>query len=337
MMEILTIEDSLIWDEFVDKSPYATIFHKWGFLTTIEKHTGYTLLPYGMYVQEKLVCIFPVFLKTQYGMSVLFSPPPGTGVPYMGFVMSSDYDGLTQSGKENRLKEITQEITKAFAEFSPIYVSIQLIPAFADIREFKWNGYSVEPLFTYSLITDASLDDIFKGFSRSTKHLLRKIIDNKLTIEMKESTDLLPLCEILSKRYEDQGLRFPLISMEYLQDLLRLYPDNIKLYYVYEDDNIIGSNLAIIYNKKVISWMGTPKPNVSLPVNDFIFWELIKIAKDANSAFVIGGADTRRICSFKSRFNPSLETNYRVCRRKKTGAVAEWAYLNVYKKSGLLK
>jgi len=336
-MQILIIDDSILWDEFVDQSPYGTIFHKWGFLKTIEKHTGYTLLSYGMYVKNRLICIFPAFLKTNYGVNVVLSPPPRTGVPYMGFLMGSDYDALTQSGKEVRMKEMTQEVAKKLDEFSPIYVSFQLVPAFSDIRGFKWSGYSVEPLFTYYLPTDSSLDEIFKGFSRSTRNLVKKIIDNKFNMEMRESTDFAPFFEILSRRYGEQSMRFPLISIEYLEDLLGLYPDNIKLYYVYDENkNIIGSNLAIIYKGKVVSWLGTPKPEVDLPVNDLIFWELIKISKDTNSVFEIGGADTERLCAFKSRFNPSLETNYRVFRRRNIGAVAEWVYMNVYKKSNAL-
>lgn len=333
-MEILIIDDSRIWDDFIDSSPYGTIFHKRGFLETIEKHTGYTLLPYGMYAKDKLVCVFPVFLKTNYGVNVILSPPPRTGVPYMGFVMSEEYDTLTQNGKEVRMREVILELTGKLDEFSPIYISIQVIPSFIDVREFKWNDYSIEPLFTYYLPTDAPLEEILKGFSRSTRNAIKRIIENKFNIEIKESTDLDPFYEILSKRYEEQGIRFPIVSIEYLGDLLRLYPDNIRPYYVYDEDkNILGSSLAIIYKDKVISWMGTPKPDVSLPVNDLIFWELIKIAKDTNRIFEIGGADTRRLCTFKARFNPSLETNYRVFRRRNIGAMAEWVYMNIYKKS----
>jgi len=334
MMQILTIDNSGEWDDFVDNSPYGTFFHKWDFLKTIEKHTGHTLLPYGAYQKDRLVCIFPAFLKNNYGLRVVLSPPPSTGVPYMGFVMGSDYDGLTQSGKEVLLKETTTGIIGKLEEFSPIYISAQLIPAFNDVREFKWKGYSIEPLFTYSLPTDSSLDEIFKGFSRSTKHIIKGIKSNKYDIKMIESNELIPFCDLLSKRYDEQHIRFPIVSREYLADLLRLYPDNIKLYYVYDGNgSIIGANMAVIYKDKVISWLGTPKPEVDLPVNELLFWEFVKKAKDSNRAFEIGGADTQRLCAFKSRFNPSLETSYRVVRRGNIGAVAEWVYLNVYKKS----
>lgn len=333
-MQLLVIDDSSIWDDFVDRSPYGTLFHKWGFLKTIEKHTGYTLLPYGMYSDDKLICIFPAFLRANYGLNVVLSPPPRTGVPYMGFALGSDHDELTQNGKEVRLREIVKLITEKLEEISPAYVSFQLTPFLDDIREFKWNDYSVDPLFTYYLPTDALLDDIFSGFSRSTRNLLNKIRKNKFNMEMKESNDIALFSDMLSKRYEEQGIRFPITNMDYLTDLLRLYPDNIKLYYVYDENgNIIGSSIVIIFKDKVISWLGTPKPDVDLPVNELLFWELVKIAKETGRMFEIGGADTQRLCSFKSRFNPSLETNYRVFRRRNIGVVAEWVYLNLYKKS----
>jgi len=336
-MQISIIHERDVWDRFIDQSPYGTIFHRWDFLKTVEKHTGYTLLTYGIYVKDKLACIFPAFIKTKYRVNAIFSPPPSTGIPYMGFVMSSEYNNLTQSGKEIILKEIVQGITEKFDEFAPIYVSVQLIPNLNDIREFKWNGYLIDPLFTYYLPTDTSLEGIFKGFSRSTKRSMRGIIDNIFKMEMRESADFTYFYRLLSKRYQEQGMRLPIIKKEYLEDLKQFYPDNIRLYYVYdESNNIIGTNLVILYNGKVISWLGTPKPDVSLPVNELIFWELIKIAKDTNSIFEIGGADTRQLCSFKSGFNSSLETNYRVFRRRKVGAVTEWVYLNIYKKSNSL-
>lgn len=335
MMQVSGIDDSQRWNEFVDRSPYGTVFHKWDFLKMISKHTGYIMLPYGVFDDEDLVCIFPAFIKRTYGVNVIFSPPPRTGIPYMGLVLSSEYDNLTQTGKEVRLGEITKGITEKLEEFSPIYVAIQLIPAFNDVREFKWNGYSVEPLYTYYIPDDISLDEILEGFSRSTKRLVKAIKKNKYNMKMIESSDLTQFYDYLSRRYEEQNLKLPIENVEYLEDLLRLYPDNIKLFYVLnEKDKIIGSNLVIIYNKKVISWLGTPKPDVDLPVNEFIFWELIKLSKNTDSMFEIGGADTRHLCSFKSRFNPSLETNYRVSKHNNLGAMAEWAYLNLYKKKG---
>jgi hypothetical protein len=334
MIQVSTMDDSRIWDDFVDQSPYGTLFHKWGFLKTIEKHTGYKLLPYAVYDEEDLVCLYPSFVKTNYGMNVILSPPPRTGVPYMGFVLGADYDDLTQSGKEKRLKEITKLTTEKIEELSPIYTSVQLTPSFNDIREFKWNGFSVEPLFTYYIPTETSLDEILKGFSRSTRRLIKGIKNNKYNMEMTESDSIAPFCQFLSKRYEEQNLKFPIESTEYLEDLLELYPDNIRLFYVHDENNdIIGSNIVVSYKNKVISWLGTPKPEVDLPVNELIFWELIKLSKKNDSIFEIGGADTEHLCSFKSRFNPLLETNYRIFWHNNLGAIAEWFYLNVYRKS----
>lgn len=48
-MTVTMINDKDLWDRFVDESPYGLLFHKWDFLHIIEKHTGYQLLPYGVY------------------------------------------------------------------------------------------------------------------------------------------------------------------------------------------------------------------------------------------------------------------------------------------------
>jgi hypothetical protein len=44
--EARVIWDRELWDGFVDASPYGTLFHKWGFLRIVEKHTGYKLFLY---------------------------------------------------------------------------------------------------------------------------------------------------------------------------------------------------------------------------------------------------------------------------------------------------
>ena len=48
-MAISIIDDSELWDRTVDQSPYGLLFHKWDFLKIAEKHTGWKLLPYGVY------------------------------------------------------------------------------------------------------------------------------------------------------------------------------------------------------------------------------------------------------------------------------------------------
>src|SRR5665647_3548673 len=72
------------WDQFVETSPQGSLFHKWDFLKTVERHSMHRFLPYGVYSGEELRCIFPFFIGRDHGLTVMNSPPPNTQIPYLG-------------------------------------------------------------------------------------------------------------------------------------------------------------------------------------------------------------------------------------------------------------
>ena len=73
-----------LWDSTVDQSPYGLLFHKWDFLKIAEKHTGWMLLPYGVYKGKRLLSLFPLFYKRDLLIKSVFSPPPLSCIPYLG-------------------------------------------------------------------------------------------------------------------------------------------------------------------------------------------------------------------------------------------------------------
>jgi hypothetical protein len=60
-MVVELLEDKKRWDQFVETSPQGSLFHKWDFLKTVERHSKYRFLPYCVYSGEELRCIFPFF------------------------------------------------------------------------------------------------------------------------------------------------------------------------------------------------------------------------------------------------------------------------------------
>jgi hypothetical protein len=90
-MAIKYITDQNQWDKFIDDSPYDLIYHKWNYLKLVEKYTHYEFLPCGIYKGEHLLCVFPLFLKKIFCIKLLFSPPPQSGIPYLGPVIEKDY------------------------------------------------------------------------------------------------------------------------------------------------------------------------------------------------------------------------------------------------------
>ena len=118
-MAISIIDDRELWDSTVDQSPYGLLFHKWDFLKIAEKHTGWTLLPYGVYKGKRLLSLFPLFYKRDLLIKSVFSPPPLSCIPYLGPTMNAGYDGLKPSTRESDLQAVVDEVTAAIRKLSP--------------------------------------------------------------------------------------------------------------------------------------------------------------------------------------------------------------------------
>jgi len=132
-MAIKLISKKDKWDKFLANNPNALLYHKWDFLKVVEKHTGYELLPYGVYKGEQLIAIFPLFYKRMALLKFLFSPPPGSGVPYLGPVLDKEYDFLKQDKKESFINQVAEEIDTVVKKIGPNYFAVTLVPNFKDI------------------------------------------------------------------------------------------------------------------------------------------------------------------------------------------------------------
>jgi hypothetical protein len=330
-MAIMLIDDRGIWDKFVDESPYSFLSHKWDFLKIAEKYSGYGLHTYGFYKGEELLGIYPLFFKSFNGFKMFFSPPPRKGIPYLGFLVSKEYDRLKQSKRESLLNQFLEEMEVEVEKYSPDYMLIYTVPNFLDMRFFKWNDYCVAPDFTYVVNLNRPAEEIWANLHKDLRRDIKHAESSGL--ELKESTDLSIFHERQEKRYREKAANFS-IDVKYLQGLRDTYPDNIHIYYIYNNEGqVVSASIAQEYKGRVLGWMGLAKSVGH--ANEFMIWKLIEGAKSKGfDKFEIAGANVRSQCQFKSRFNPSLEVCYHIYKKSHLGRTAEWAYANLYE--GLL-
>lgn len=330
-MAIKTITNSKQWDSFVDNSPYGLIFHKWDFLKLAEKYTGYQFLPYGVFKGDRLICVFPLFYKKILGVKLLFSPPPQSGIPYLGPVFDNSYDILKQDKKESYLDHIVEEMDAEIKKIAPHYTSVLLLPEFSDIRPFLWRNYGAYPRYTYTIDLAPELSDIWDGLTPNCRQNIRK--GEKLKCLMKKCDDTSVLTDLLSERYNEQGLNFS-INSDYLKEAMALYPESLILNGLYDEDTLVGVTLNQVY-KKYIGWMGLPKPktNKYTYTNECLIWKLIEQAKTMGlSKFEISGANKQNLCRYRAKFNPKLEMYFIIVKKDLLGRIAEAFYLNFIKK-----
>lgn len=331
-MVIKLIEDKEIWDDLVDKSPYGLLFHKMNFLNIMAKYSGCKLLPYGIYKGNELVAIFPLFFMNRKNiLRGFFSPPPRTGVPYLGFVMEQKYDLLKQDKKENYINIMVDDFNGENKKCLSNYVNISTVPNFVDIRAFKWSEYSVIPHYTYIVDLSSSLENIWNGMHGQYRNFIKKT-ENRVTIEKSENVKA--FYEMMTNRYNDQGINSPLASSSYLEDIFKNFKDNMSLFFAYDDNEIVvGALLTIFYKKRYIAWLGAVKPKDNIYANEYLIWKSLEIAKkEKYEKYEILGAEIKRLCLFKSKFNPSLEIFFHISKKDATGRLSEWVYFNCLKK-----
>jgi len=330
-MSVELIGDQALWDEFVERSPYGLLFHRWDFLRIMEKHTRYQLFPYGIYRGNELICIFPLFYRYYNGLNMVFSPPPLTSVPYLGPVMAPVYDTLKQRRKETYLNTISDGIEAEIKRFTPDYTNFSFVPKFKDVRPFKWNGYNSEIFYTYYFSLDGTIESIWNNLDRECKKAIKASEDLGLTL--RESNDTDTYYDIVKERYIEQGLNVPLISRTYLKELESTFPNEIKLYYLYKSDQIINIAINIEYKNKFIYWLGGVNLDKSIYSLEYLLWEIIKMKKSQGfTEMEIEGANVKRICAFKSKFNPTLAYAFNVYKKGFKGELAEFAYKNFIRK-----
>ncbi|HEY3272412.1 MAG TPA: GNAT family N-acetyltransferase [Methanocella sp.] len=330
-MTISLIDDRELWDRTVDQSPYGLLFHKWDFLKIAEKHTGWKLLPYGIYKGEKLLSLFPLYYKKDFMLKTVFSPPPMSCIPYLGPTMNAGYLSAKASTRESELQQVVDEVSAEIRKMSPSFVYAQLPPMYKDVRPYKWNGFTEVSRFTYFIDLDQPIDSILKGFDKNLRWTLKKV--GELPLEIRQTADTDTFCKLVGNRYREQGLTFPIASPRYLDDLLKAYPDNLKMYFLYNGKEIASVIIICIYKGRLIYWMGNARLDSGIAGNDFMIWSCIKMAKEEGCReFELQGACERRLWHFKSKYNPRLEVFYAITKKDELGKAAEWAYFNIKRK-----
>ena len=330
-MNIETINDKQEWDMFVDNSYNGMLFHKWDFLKTVEKHANTKLVTCGIYKGDTLVALFPFFIMKNGFLKFIFTSPPKAMMTYSGVVLSKDFGELKQNKKEGIMEGIVNSINQILAEISPDFFYTILTPGIEDVREFKWNSYEISPSYTYVLDLTKPINGIWSEFKNTTRKKIKKIENNaNITIEKVERADI--IYSLLKDRYAEQGLHSPVLSNRYLNELIRAYPENIEAYVAKDiDGEVLTGKLVIKYKDRYINWIGDMKTE-DASLQDYIMWKFIEKAKsEGYTVFDFGGANTKRLCAFKAKFNPRLELYFSITRKNLLGRISEWMYNLVYR------
>ncbi len=317
------------WDMIVENSPHGTIFHTWEWLKIVEKHVNMRLYPIIGTRGTTVVGIYPIFLHKRLLKSV-FSPPPWVAVPYLGPVIL-EYEKLKQDKKESIFIEFQRSVDDFIREEMRAHYSlIKTAPGIIDARPFKWNGYMVEPIYNYVIDLRKGADFAWKMFKRELRKNISIAQKKEISVSEGSKEELEWIYETIVTRYEEQNRKTSL-SKGYLIDLFNTFhPQNMKIFVAKYNGDIISGAIKICYKNKLLSWIGHAKTELRGIPNDLLQWEVIKWAVEHGLEYYeLVGANTERLCHYKSKYNPNLSICFSA--KKYLSALAKLGEITYFK------
>lgn len=330
-IEVSLADDADIerWNDYVERSPHGSVFHRYDFLRVLADHSGGELYPLIGYKGQEPVGLFPVFELKRGPVSAVFSPPPQLGVPHLGPALLN-YEKLKQRKRE--------KLNKRFVEGSLDWVEENVDPGFVyvltsvfydDVRPFQWNDFDASPLYTYEVDLSIGEADLLKSFARDARKPITDAEERPGLVEEAGDEGIEFVVGRINDRYDesDGGLS---LNPDYLKDLSRVLDDVLLTTYVASlDDEPVSGQVVLTFDGRRTMWQGSPKPNVDLDisVNDVLMWHAMTTALDAGATQAdLVGANTERISRYKSKFNPKPAVYYELERGSRTMNVVSDLY-----------
>lgn len=318
-------DDRARWDDWLDRAPGGTVFHRRAALETMVDHSGTDLVELVGYVGEEPVGLLPVFVRSVGPLSAAFSPPPNLRIPYLGPV-HLNVEKLKPRRAERRRRRFLEGCLEWLEEHYRLqYLHVRTGVAFPDVRPFAWNDCDVTPAHTYVVDLTRGETELLNAFSSDARANVRDGADAvDVRVGGPEAIDA--VIDEVAARYAQQGLAFHL-SADVVRDLYRRLGDDRVLPYVCTDDGeFLGGIVVVADDDTAYRWQGGVKSgSVDHPVNDLLDWRIMRDAADRGLAeYDLVGAENPRINKYKSKFAPELRTHYSVEKRGQvTGPLAD--------------
>jgi hypothetical protein len=329
-MAVELLEDKKRWDQFVENSPQGLLFHKWDFLKTVERHSKYQFLPYCVYSGKELRCIFPFFTGRDRGMTVMNSPPPNTQIWYLGPAFDPSVQALKATAKEKIFEQVNGELFREIEKIAPNFVHFSTVPNFLDVRSFMWKNFTANLDFTCAIDLEKSLDEIWASFNHRCRQGIKQL--SAYSPEIQQTNDVSALLDMWRGRFSELGVKVPLLSDNYLKDLVAAFPQDVTVYSVSIDGRLATATACCVMQKERYGyWIGGVNARKDLNVQEHLVWEIIQRAKLEGFKKLDLGEPTQRTSLFKSKFDPVLEPYCIVERMNTLAEIDDFVYKTLSK------
>ncbi len=314
--------------EEIDFSTWGTALPNTGFepfhtpeaLRVLDAHTSDDLRLYAGFNGDRPVALLPLFVRSMRVGTVLSSPPPEMGVSRLGpLVMPASPKRRKREKLNGEFASLVLDETDADARTTLLRVLTG--SGYGDPRPFVWNGFDVETFWTYRLDTaETTADALLTAASKSLRREIRDASELDITIDREGVKGAKAVYDETRSRYAEQGRELPM-SWPYVRDLVEALSDvdRARVYVARDSEGRFLSGITVLYsNDAGYFWQGgTRSVYEGVAVNSLLHWRVIEDIVDdppreSVSAYDLQGANTERLCQYKSKFGAELVPYYLV-------------------------
>lgn len=304
------------WDDAVEASPDATLFHRSDALEIQATHSESRLHALMGFKGQEPVGLFPLFEQRRGPLTAVFSPPPPLWIHRLGpaFLNVAKLKPRTAERRKRRFVEGCLDWIDETCD--PHFLRVKTVASVVDARPFKWAGADVTPEYTYVVDLTPDREEIMSQFSSDARRNVRNATDERYTVAVGDADEAQRILDHVERRYDSQDRSF-LMPDAFARDLFARLPEGaIRPYTLRVDGEYASGILAYEDEHRIHRWHGGAKPEIDsdLPVNDLLDWHLMTDAKDRGlrEYDLVGADDAGGIASYKAKFAPELEPFYSV-------------------------
>ncbi len=328
-LERLPLSD---WDTVLPRDGFEP-FHTAAALSVLDEHASGELQLFAGYNGQNPVALLPLFVHDQPIGSVITSPPPGFSVPRLGPIL------MPASPKRSKQERLNRRFTDQIVEELDLRDSRRLFrmtgnTEYTDPRPYHWSEFDIETSFTYRLRVDGqSADDLLASCSKSLRREIRDVRDlDAVSVDREGLAGAEAVYNQTKTRYNQQDESFSL-SWSYVRDLVEALDERARTYVARGPDEEFLSGVTVLYsNDAAYFWQGGARGEYNgTTVNSYLHWQIIEELiddppLDSVTAYDLVGANTDRLCKYKSKFGASLVPYYTVESAGPQMALAKRAY-----------
>jgi len=305
-------------------------FHRAEALRVVDDHTGGDLHLFAGYKGQNPVALLPVFVQRRSVGSMVTSPPPGLSIPRLGPIL------MPASPKRSKRERLNRQFADHVVEELGLDGSRTLFrmignTGYTDPRPYCWADFEVKTAFTYTLdVEEQSADELLSSCSKSLRREIRDVRQRDVTVDTEGLSGAKAVYEQTATRYDQQDEPFQL-SWPYVRDLFEALDQRARTYVARDPDGAFLSGITVLCsNDAAYFWQGGARGEYDgTTVNSYLHWRIVEDLieeppVESVTSYDLMGANTDRLCQYKSKFGASLEPYYTV---ESAGAGMELAKL----------